>query len=110
MFIYKVHKYLLMTGQQLEIDMFNFDWWVQVLFRHMKIIPIPNSFSQVFQTFEPSAQVLKDISYGKEDVPVSAANSVDNSLPEYIEYSKERLPQNGVNDIFTCACFHFMLN
>ena len=64
-----------------------------------------NSFSQVFQTFEPSAQVLKDISYGKEDVPVSAANSVDNSLPEYIEYSKERLPQNGVNDTFMSACF-----
>ena len=59
-----------------------------------------NSSSQVFQTFEPSVQVLKDISYGKEDVPVSAANSVDNSLPEYIEYSKERLPQNGVNDAF----------
>ena len=31
MFINKVHKYLLMTGQQLEIDMFNFDWWVQVM-------------------------------------------------------------------------------
>ena len=42
MFIYnhKVHKYLLMTGQQLEIDMFNFDWWVQVLIIHMIIIPI----------------------------------------------------------------------
>ena len=26
----QVHKYLLITGQQLEIDMFNFDWWVQV--------------------------------------------------------------------------------
>ena len=40
MFINKVHKYLLMTGQQLEIDMFNFDWWVQVLFRRMIIISI----------------------------------------------------------------------
>ena len=39
MVINKVHKYLLMTGQQLEIDMFNFDWWVQVVFRHMTFIP-----------------------------------------------------------------------
>ena len=69
-----------------------------------------NSFSQVFQTFEPSVQVLKDISYGKEDVPVSAANSVDNSLPEYIEYSKERLPQNGVNDPFISAYFDITPN
>ena len=99
-----------MTGQQLEIDMFNFDWWVQVIIKHFICSRLKPFFSQVFQTFEPSAQVLKDISYGKEDVPVSAANSVDNSLPEYIEYSKERLPQNGVNDIFTCTCFDFMLN
>ena len=55
-------------------------------------------------------QVLKDISYGKEDVPVSAANSVDNSLPEYIEYSKERLPQNRVNDPFIIACFDITPN
>ena len=55
-------------------------------------------------------QVLKDISYGKEDVPVSAANSVDNSLPEYIEYSKERLPQNGVNETFISACFDITPN
>ena len=92
---FQVHKYLLITGQQLEIDMFNFDWWVQVhaslclLFLHL--------CSQVLQTFEVSGQVLKDISYGKEDVPVSCVNSVDNSFPEYLEYSTRRLPQDGVS-------------
>ena len=28
--VWQVHKYLLLTGQKLEMDMFNFDWWVQV--------------------------------------------------------------------------------
>ena len=55
-------------------------------------------FSQVLQTFEVTGQgLLKDISYGKEDVPVSCVNSVDNSSPEYIEYSTKRLPQEGVS-------------
>ena len=55
-------------------------------------------FSQVLQTFEVRGQgLLKDISYGKEDVPVSCVNSVDNSSPEYIEYSTKRLPQEGVS-------------
>ena len=61
-------------------------------------------FSQVLQTFEVTGQgLLKDISYGKEDVPVSCVNSVDNSSPEYIEYSTKRLPQEGVSLNLTCA-------
>ena len=89
----QVHKYLLITGQQLEVDMFNFDWWVQV----RACACFSDCFSsQVLQTFEVTGQVLKDISYGKEDVPVPCVNSVDNSLPEYLEYSTRRLPQQGV--------------
>ena len=63
--------------------------------------------SQVLQTFEVTGQgqVLKDISYGKEDIPVSCVNSVDNSFPEYLEYSTRRLPQAGVNVPFNVMLF-----
>ena len=37
----QVHKYLQITGQQLEIDMFNFDWWVQV--HTCELVPVFNS-------------------------------------------------------------------
>ena len=63
------------------------------------------SASQVLQTFEVTGQVLKDISYGKEDVPVSCVNSVDNSFPEYLEYSTRRLPQDGVSVPFGVMLF-----
>ena len=77
--------------------MFNFDWWVQVK-RTSACYVSQLFFSQVLQTFEVRGQgLLKDISYGKEDVPVSCVNSVDNSSPEYIEYSTKRLPQEGVS-------------
>ena len=36
----EVHKYLLITGQQLHIDMFNFDWWLQV-YNCLSITTIP---------------------------------------------------------------------
>ena len=90
--------------------MFNFDWWVQVLNENLCLIVsvfctqlfLP---SQVLQKFEVAGQVLKDISYGKEDVPVPCVNSVDNSLPEYLEYSTKRLPQQGVNVPFRKMLF-----
>ena len=67
--------------------------------KNFSLLTSVNSFfSQVLQTFEVTGQgLLKDISYGKEDVPVSCVNSVDNSSPEYIEYSTKRLPQEGVS-------------
>ena len=102
----QVHKYLLLTGQKLEMDMFNFDWWVQVTKTLACFLNIHFClFSQVLQTFEVTGQVLKDISYGKEDLPVPCVNSVDHSLPEYIEYSTRRLPQEGVNVPFNVTHF-----
>ena len=87
--------------------MFNFDWWVQVMRDQSFCLPsLPYClFFQVLQTFEVTGQVMKDISYGKEDLPVSCVNSVDNSFPEYIEYSTRRLPQNGVNMHFSSMLF-----
>ena len=40
---------------------------------------------------------MLDITYGKENVRVSCVNSIDRSNPEYVEYSTERIPREGVN-------------
>ena len=65
----------------MEIDFFNFDWWLHV-----------------FNEFKPSREfcTIKDLSYGKENVPVSCVNSIDRNYPEYVEYSTVRLPQKNV--------------
>ncbi|XP_023339442.1 histone-lysine N-methyltransferase SETDB1 [Eurytemora carolleeae] len=79
----EVHRYLRITGSQLEIDFFIFDWFVQV-----------------FNEFEPTPSQAKhkiqDLSYGKENVPISLVNTVDNSYIEYVEYSTTRIPKEKV--------------
>uniref|UniRef100_A0A1I8F5L8 Pre-SET domain-containing protein n=1 Tax=Macrostomum lignano TaxID=282301 RepID=A0A1I8F5L8_9PLAT len=49
---------------------------------------------------------LKDISYGKEPVPVSAVNSLDNTSLPYIEYAARASPYSGhdCSDRRRCAC------
>lgn len=39
---------------------------------------------------------IKDLSYGKENVPISCVNGIDRQYPDYVEYSNERLPNKGV--------------
>ncbi|QQP51286.1 Uncharacterized protein FKW44_012606 [Caligus rogercresseyi] len=75
-------SYLSLSGSTLEMDFFSFDWWVHV-----------------YNEFAISKVLCKiqDISYGKESVPISCVNSLDNDYPEYVEYSTKRLPQSGVN-------------
>jgi len=77
-----IHKYIAVTGLKLEMDFFNFDWWLHVL-----------------NEWKPSRQFcnIKDISYGKEAIPIPCINSIDGSYPEYVEYSTIRLPQKKVN-------------
>ena len=55
-------------------------------------------YVHVFNYFTPERALCKieDISYGKENVPVSCINSLDNNYPEYVEYSTIRLPQTKV--------------
>jgi len=76
-----VHRYLRTTQSAMEIDFFNFDWWLHV-----------------FNEFKPTKEfcTIKDLSYGKENVPVSCVNSIDKNYPEYVEYSTVRLPQKNV--------------
>ena len=50
------------TQSKLEIDFFNFDWWLHV-----------------YNEFKPSREfcTIKDLSYGKENVAISCVNSID---------------------------------
>ena len=45
-----------------------------------------------FQTFCD----IKDLSYGKETVPISCVNGIDRQYPDYVEYSNIRMPMKGV--------------
>ena len=91
----EVHPYLRVTHSTLEIDFFNFERDVHV-----------------FNYFSPERKFYKidDISYGKENVPVSCINSLDNEYPEYVEYTTVRLPQQNVDipldeeSIICCDC------
>jgi histone-lysine N-methyltransferase SETDB1 len=78
----EIHRYLRVTHSTLEIDFFNFEWYVQVY---------------KFFTPERKFYQIDDISYGKENVQVSCVNSLDNNYPEYVEYSTVRLPQKNVD-------------
>ena len=89
----EVHRYLRITASDLEIDFFNFDWWLHVR-----------------NEFKPAREfcTIKDLSYGKENVPVSCVNSIDRNYPEYVEYSTVRLPQKNVSintspEFMTCC-------
>ena len=65
----EVHRYLRMTSSELEIDFFNYDWWLHVR-----------------NEFKPAREfcTIKDLSYGKENVPVSCINSIDRNYPVII--------------------------
>jgi len=103
----EVHRYLDLTESKLEIDMFAFDYWLSVM---REFVPT-SDFIQ-----------LRDISHGRETMPISAANSYDSAYPPNIEYSTSPIPQKEVNietdpgfllrcncknnceDRFTCPC------
>ena len=40
--------------------------------------------------------LFSDLSYGKENVPISLVNTMDNSYIEYVEYSTTRIPKEKV--------------
>ena len=76
------NRYLRMTNSLLEVDFFNFDWYIRV-----------------YNEFKPEREYyrIQDISYGKENFAVSCVNSLDMNYPEYVEYSKTRIPKANVN-------------
>lgn len=39
---------------------------------------------------------IRDITGGREDIPLSCVNEIDNTPPPSVAYSKERIPEDGV--------------
>lgn len=40
---------------------------------------------------------IKDLSYAKEQVPISCVNGLTRDYPDYVEYSNQRIPAHGVS-------------
>jgi len=53
---------------------------------------------------------IKDLSYTKEQVPISCVNGLTRDYPDYVEYSNQRIPAHGVtlnldeNFLVGCDC------
>ncbi|XP_013774016.2 histone-lysine N-methyltransferase SETDB1-like isoform X1 [Limulus polyphemus] len=88
-----VNRYLIETKSKLTVDLFCFD-----------------SYVHTFTTFLPHRVLvcISDITYGKENVPVSCVNTLDTSSPSFVEYSTERFTAEGVplnlDPEFLCGC------
>ncbi|XP_060080758.1 histone-lysine N-methyltransferase SETDB1-B-like [Ylistrum balloti] len=90
-----VFTFLMLCDSQLTIDMFCFD---PILHVHTEFVPV--------KTFCD----IKDLSYGKENVPISCVNAHDRQYPDYVEYSNVRIPAKGVklnldpDFLVCCSC------
>jgi len=78
----EMENFLWLTDSQLTIDQFSFDFQLHT---HNEFVPV-STFCDI-----------KDISYGKETVPISCVNGIDRHYPDYVEYSNIRVPAQGVN-------------
>jgi histone-lysine N-methyltransferase SETDB1 len=79
--IKEVDKYLYYTNSQMALDMFSFD----SLLRSDRVFEANKTYVNI-----------DDITDGKEDVPISCVNCMDDELPPTIDYSKVRLALDGV--------------
>ncbi|XP_048476301.1 histone-lysine N-methyltransferase SETDB1-like [Rhincodon typus] len=78
----EVEQYLSATcADFLYLEMFCFDPYVLV--------------DRKFQPQKPF-YYIRDITHGKEDVPLSCVNEIDSTPPPHVAYSKERIPGEGV--------------
>ncbi|GFN93772.1 histone-lysine N-methyltransferase [Plakobranchus ocellatus] len=80
--IEETDHYLFLTNSQLTIDLFSFDQHLHV---NTEFVPV--------KTFCD----IKDLSYGRENYPISCVNGVDRHYPDYVEYSDRRIPSKKVN-------------
>jgi len=78
----EIEKYLMQTNSQMAIDMFALDPDVLV--------------SREFEPNPVNIVSIDDISDGRETVPITCVNCVDDTHPDTIDYSKDRQPLRGV--------------
>lgn len=80
--IQEVLNYLTETQLKLSIDMFDFDPWVNIFNEYV----VPNE-----------AIVLKDLSFGIENIPIVCVNTINGNVPTYMDYMTQRRGSEGVN-------------
>ena len=59
----EVHRYLVITKLDMEVDMFTFEFWLKVRDEYQ---------------VKPNFIKVKDLSYGVENVPIPVVNGIDN--------------------------------
>ena len=59
----EVHRYLVITKLDMEVDMFTFEFWLKV----------PDEY-----LVKPDFIKIKDLSFGVENVPIPVVNCIDN--------------------------------
>ncbi|KAI5636816.1 SET domain-containing protein [Phthorimaea operculella] len=89
----ELHHYLTIIGSDMGVDLFDFG---------------PNTHCLAEFVLNKCIVGKKDLSHGKENVPVPCVNYYDNSLPEFCSYNTERTPTAGVplclDPDFLCGC------
>ncbi|XP_066465297.1 histone-lysine N-methyltransferase SETDB1 isoform X2 [Eleutherodactylus coqui] len=78
-----------------EIERFLFETHCDKLFLEMFCLDPYVFVDRKFQPQKPF-YYIPDITYGKEDVPLSCVNEIDRTPPPQVDYSKERIPGRGV--------------
>lgn len=91
--MYELHRYLRSIGSDMSVDMFDFDFWVHCLAEFV---------------LDKTYRSKRDVSNGVEHVPIPCVNYVDNTMPDFCNYSTQREPKEGVSlnldDEFLCGC------
>ncbi|XP_055858852.1 histone-lysine N-methyltransferase eggless isoform X2 [Episyrphus balteatus] len=91
--IEELHRYLRVTDNELNVDNFDFS-------------PDTNCLAEY--VLEKCLVNKKDISCGKEKMPIPCVNYYDESMPPACEYSAVRIPTEGVplnlDEEFLCGC------
>lgn len=91
--IEELHSYLMVTGSDMTIDLFDFEPWVRCLAEFV---------------LEPNVPINRDLSAGIEQVPIPVVNCVDTEPLNFRNYSNKREPMEGVNlnldPEFLCGC------
>nr|XP_034953608.1 histone-lysine N-methyltransferase SETDB1 isoform X2 [Zootoca vivipara] len=78
-----------------EVERYLFETNCDFLFLEMFCLDPYVLVDRKFQPYKPFYYIA-DITKGKEDVPLSCVNEIDNTAPPQVAYSKERIPGKGV--------------
>ncbi|XP_013143389.1 PREDICTED: histone-lysine N-methyltransferase eggless-like isoform X2 [Papilio polytes] len=91
--MHELHRYLRAVRSDMPVDLFDFSPATQCLAEFV---------------LQNCIVAKKDLSHGKENMPVPCMNYYDDSLPEFCSYNTERTPTAGVplnlDPDFLCGC------